>query len=817
MEQRKVSLEKIYQILDSVTKKDFALLPKIKGLEKTLNNLLQEAKKELSEELTKQLEILIKGLDEVNLEEKKLRLLKMKEIFLHNNLTSPCPVSEALSQKISPSFEIEDIPNPETYRNHRTILSQKIDLIKGIGPKIAKKFQKKGIETIEDLLFFLPRTYEDRRKITPIGELIEEKTAVVFGEIIKSGVNYYSKRKTYEILMTDGTGFLTLKWFNFQERVMRGLYPPGKKIYAIGEVHRFLKTLEMIHPETFSEEEEEKLETELGRIVPVYSAIEGLPEKTLKKIMRSVVEEYVDLVDNLIPPHILKKANLLPVKEALRNLHLPQTSENFEDLLNERNIYLRSLSFEELFFLELGLALKKSQVVKEKGIAFRVESPLVEEFLKRLPFELTKAQRRVIEEIKKDMAKPTPMNRLIQGDVGCGKTVVAFVSALIAIDNGYQVALMAPTEILAEQHYRNFRAYAQLMGIPFCLLTGGISPAKKREIYHGLATGYYKLVIGTHALFQERVEFKKLGLVIIDEQHRFGVLQRAALREKAKGMTPDTLVMTATPIPRTLALTVYGDLDVSIIDEMPKGRKPVITKLFLEYNKDKAYALVREELKRGNQAYVILPLIEESESLNLKAVMTYGEELQREVFPEFRVKILHGKMSSIEKDKIMQAFKRGEINVLVSTTVVEVGVDVPNATVMVIEHAERFGLSQLHQLRGRVGRSEKQSYCFLIAYNVSFQSEAFKRLQILTQTYDGFKIAEEDLKLRGPGDLFGTQQSGFIEFKRADPVRDLDLLLLARDSAFELIREDPELKKYPALREELFRRWEERLKLSEVA
>ena len=817
MEQRKVSLEKILHILDSVTKKDFALLPKIKGLEKTLSNLLQEAKKELSEELTKQLEILIKGLDEVNLEEKKLRLLKMKEILFNKNLNNSSPLSEALKKKISPSFEIEDIPNPETYRNHRTILSQKIDIIKGIGPKIAKKFQKKGIETIEDLLFFLPRTYEDRRKITPIGELIEEKTAVVFGEIIKSGVNYYSKRKTYEVLMTDGTGFLTLKWFNFQERVMRGLYPPGKKIYAIGEVHRFLKTLEMIHPETFSEEEEEKLETELGRIVPVYSAIEGLPEKTLRKIMRSVVEEYVDLVDNLIPPHILKKANLLPVKEALRNLHLPQTSENFEDLLNEKNIYLRSLSFEELFFLELGLALKKSQVVKEKGIAFRVESPLVEEFLKRLPFELTKAQRRVIEEIKKDMAKPTPMNRLIQGDVGCGKTVVAFVSALIAIDNGYQVALMAPTEILAEQHYRNFRSYAQLMGIPFCLLTGGISPAKKREIYHGLATGYYKLVIGTHALFQERVEFKKLGLVIIDEQHRFGVLQRAALREKAKGITPDTLVMTATPIPRTLALTVYGDLDVSIIDEMPKGRKPVITKLFLEYNKDKAYALVKEELKKGNQAYVILPLIEESESLNLKAVMTYGEELQREVFPEFKVRILHGKMSSVEKDKIMQAFKRGEINVLVSTTVVEVGVDVPNATVMVIEHAERFGLSQLHQLRGRVGRSEKQSYCFLIAYNISFQSEAFKRLQILTQTYDGFKIAEEDLKLRGPGDLFGTQQSGFIEFKRADPVRDLDLLLLARDSAFELIREDPELKNYPALKEELFRRWEERLKLSEVA
>ncbi len=355
------------------------------------------------------------------------------------------------------------------------------------------------------------------------------------------------------------------------------------------------------------------------------------------------------------------------------------------------------------------------------------------------------------------------------------------------------------------------------MGIPVVPSYWRNYSNQKREIYHGLASGYYKFVIGTHALFQERVEFKKLGLVIIDEQHRFGVLQRAALREKAKGITPDTLVMTATPIPRTLALTVYGDLDVSIIDEMPKGRKPVITKLFLGYNKNKAYELVKEELKKGNQAYVILPLIEESESLNLKAVLTYGEELQKEVFPEFKVGILHGKMSSAEKDKIMQAFKRGEIDVLVSTTVVEVGVDVPNATVMVIEHAERFGLSQLHQLRGRVGRSEKQSYCLLIAYNISFQSEAFKRLQILTQTNDGFKIAEEDLKLRGPGDLFGTQQSGFIEFKKADPVRDIDLLLLARDSAFELIRNDPELKNYPALKEELFRRWEERLKLSEVA
>jgi len=817
MSERETWLKKFFNLLESVSKKDFALLPKSKGLEKTMLALLKEGEAFLEKELLKEAELLIKGFESANLEEKKVRILKIKELLLEEGLQKKREKEKTPQADEAFFEEFEELPSLETYRAHRSILSQSIEVIKGIGPKLAKRFQKKGIHTIEDLLYFLPRTYEDRRKITPIGELEEGKVQVVFGEILKSGINTYTRRRTYEVLLTDGTGFLTLKWFNFNERVMRSLYPKGKRIYAIGEVNRFMKTLEMIHPETIGEEEEEKLERELGGIIPVYSSVEGLPDKTLRKLMKSVIEEYVEYLDNLIPPPILRKAKLYPVKEALKRLHFPPEKEDLENLLSEKNHYFRSLAFEEFFFLELALALKKEKLTEEKGIAFKVDSRLVEEFLKRLPFELTSAQKRVLEEIKRDMARPVPMNRLLQGDVGCGKTVVAFIAALIAIDNGYQVALMAPTEILAEQHYRNFRNYAQLMNIPVALLTGGVSPTRKKEIYHGLATGYFKFVIGTHALFQERVEFKKLGLVIIDEQHRFGVLQRAALREKAEGVVPDTLVMTATPIPRTLALTVYGDLDVSIIDEMPKGRKPVITKLFLEYNKAKAYEMVKEEIRKGNQAYVILPLIEESENLNLKAVLTYGKELQEKVFPEFKVGILHGKMSSSEKDKIMQAFKRGEINVLVSTTVVEVGVDVPNATVMVIEHAERFGLSQLHQLRGRVGRSEKQSYCFLIAYNISFQSEAYKRLQILCKTTDGFKIAEEDLKLRGPGDIFGTEQSGYIDFKRADPVRDFDLLLLARDSAFELVKSDPELKNYPALKEELLRRWEDRLKLSEVA
>ncbi len=794
-------LEKFLNIVDSLIKKDFALLPKAKDLERTFLSLVEKLENYLSPETLNQLKIFIQNLDQLSLEEKKERLLTIKKLLTQDSL--------------SPSYQ--EIPSLEKYKINREILSQSLEVIKGIGPKLAKKFSQKGLTTLEDLLFFLPKNYEDRTKITPIGSLIEGERLVVWGEILQSGPNYYSKRKTYEVLITDGTGFLTLKWFHFQEKVIRKLYPVGKRIYAIGEVNRFLKNLEMIHPETIGEEETEKIEEEIGKILPIYPAVEKVPERTIRKIMHQAIETYGDYWENLIPPKILKKLGLLPVNLALKKLHLPETSEKLEILKDENNIYYKSLAFEELFFLQLALAFKKSKRALERGIAFKIESQLVSQFLEKLPFELTSAQKRVIEEIKRDMAKPHPMNRLVQGDVGSGKTVIAFIAALIAIENGYQVALMAPTEILAEQHYRNFRQYAQLMGVETALLTGGVSSAKKREIYHGLAVGHYKFVIGTHALFQERVEFKKLGLVIIDEQHRFGVLQRASLREKAKGVIPDTLVMTATPIPRTMALTVYGDLEVSIIDEMPKGRKPILTRLFLEKNRHLAYEEVRKELLKGNQGYVILPLIEESENLELKAVLTYGKELQEKVFPEFKIGILHGKMSSDEKERIIQAFKRGEINLLVSTTVIEVGIDVPNATVIVVEHAERFGLSQLHQLRGRVGRSNKQSYCFLIAYNVSLQSLAYQRLKILCDIYDGFKIAEADLKLRGPGDLLGTQQSGFLEFKKADPIKQIDLLLLAREEALALIKEDPDLTKYPALKAELHRRWEERLKLSEIA
>ncbi len=806
---------KILRPLEFVSKNNFANLSKTKGLEKTLNFLINQAPKEYSD-LKNKLLSLCHNLEILSVEEKKERIKALLDILLSLNFSSkhekekneePCKIFDFPARKIS--FE--------TYIKHKEILRKPVQFLKGVGPGIAKKFSKKGIHIIEDLLFFLPRDYEDRRKVIPIGNLMEGQRAVVFGEILKSGTAFFSKRKIFEAYITDGTGFLTLKWFNYNEKVWRKLLAPGKNIYAVGEISRFGRSLEMIHPEIIEEGDEEKIALEIGHIVPIYSSVEGVSEKYFRKIMKNAVEDYVDLLDNYIPADILKRRKLVPINIAVKNLHFPEADENIWILKREESIYHKSIAFDEFFFLELALALRKGKIKKECGIAFNVKSKLVEAFLKKLPFELTSAQKRVIEEIKQDMAKSLPMNRLIQGDVGCGKTVVAFIAALIAIDNGYQVALMAPTEILAEQHYHSFRQYAQLMGIHTALLTGGIPLSKKREIYHGLSTGYINFVIGTHALFQEKVDFKKLGLIIIDEQHRFGVLQRAALRDKAKGVTPDTLVMTATPIPRTMALTIYGDLDLSVIDEMPKGRKPIITRLFLDYNRGKAYEAVKEELKKGHQAYVILPLIEESEKLDLKAVTTHGEYLQKKVFPEYKVGILHGKMSSYEKEKIMHAFKRGDIHILVSTTVVEVGVDVPNATVMVIEHAERFGLSQLHQLRGRVGRSEFQSYCFLIAYKVSIESEAFKRLQVLCKSNDGFKIAEEDLKLRGPGEFLGTKQSGYLEFKKADLVKDYEILLWAREEAFKLIEKDPELKNYPILKEELMRRWEERLKLSEIA
>ncbi len=797
--------EPLLRPLRFASRKNFANLSKIRGLEASLKKALEEISAALPQNLKEKLQTKIEGLENLSLSEKKDRLQAIMAL-----------IQDSLEEgNALPEFEDLKI-DLNTYRHFHKELQKPVQYLKGVGPKIAAKFAQREIKTVEDLLYFLPKAYEDRRRVREIRSIRVGEHVVVRGEIVLSGPVKFKRRKVYEIVISDGTGLLAAKWFHFQEKRFRERLRPGREIILAGEVTIFGGRKEIIHPE-IAFPEEETLSLHLGRILPLYPGIEGLSQKQLRKIVAHAVKNYASKLVSAIPAKILKKRRLLPLPLAISGLHFPSEEDDLPALNAERSIYHKSLAFDEFFYLELALALRKSKLSQAPGIAFRIESKRVEKFLASLPFKLTRAQERAFEEIKKDLARPYPMNRLLQGDVGCGKTVVAFLAALIAIDNGYQVALMAPTEILAEQHYLNFKKYAGLIGVEIALLTGGRPAREKKAIYQGLCTGHIHFVVGTHALFQEAVTFKKLGLVIIDEQHRFGVLQRAALREKAQGLEPDTLVMTATPIPRTLAMTVYGDLDVSLIDELPAGRKPVKTFLFTAEERKKAYAFVKEELKKGNRAYVIFPLVEESEKIDLLAATTMAQKLQQKVFPEFKVGLLHGKMKPAEKEAVMRAFKEGECQVLVATTVVEVGVDVPEATVMVIEHAERFGLSQLHQLRGRVGRSERESYCLLIAHKLRPGSEAWRRLRILCETNDGFRIAEEDMKIRGPGELLGTKQSGYFSFRRADLVRDYDMLVVAREEAFTLLEEDPELKDYPLLKEILFERWQERLKLSEVA
>ncbi|MBX6422442.1 ATP-dependent DNA helicase RecG [Thermosulfurimonas sp. F29] len=786
-------------------RRDFALLPKVRDLELTLTRLLEEAPEELSEALRRRLGELVRGIDSLEPEEKKERIKRILE--LSEDLAGP-----------EPEEEFPAYPDPDLLKRFREELRTPVQFLRGVGPKLAARLATRGIHTIEDLLYFLPKSYEDRRRYTPIRELRAGGKAVVKGEVVLSGPVQFRRRRIYEVVLSDGTGLLTLKWFHFRESHLRETFRIGKTVIVSGEVSRFGGRFEMVHPEV-EDPEAPGLELHVGRILPVYPPVEGVSPKVLRRIVREAVERHADKLVSYIPPEILRRRRLLPLSEAVRGLHFPPDDADLSALNAERSVYHKSLAFDEFFFLELALGLRRSRVKQAPGIAFRTASALVERFLARLPFRLTRAQERAFEEIKRDMAKPFPMNRLLQGDVGCGKTVVAFLAALIAIDNGYQVALMAPTEILAEQHYAGFRELCGLAGVETALLTGGLPPSRKREVKQALALGQVHLVIGTHALFQEDVEFKRLGLVVIDEQHRFGVLQRAALRDKAKGVSPDTLVMTATPIPRTLALTIYGDLEVSLIDELPAGRKPVRTELFTEASRHLAYEKARQEARRGHRVYVVLPLIEESEKMDLLSATEWAEHLRKEVFSEFRVGLLHGRMSPPEKERVMRAFKRGDYQILVSTTVIEVGVDVPEATVMIIEHAERFGLSQLHQLRGRVGRSDRQSYCFLVAHGVSPGGEAWRRLRVLTETNDGFRIAEEDLKIRGPGEFLGTRQHGYLEFRRADLVRDYEMLLAAREEAFRLLEEDPALARpeHQPLKEILSERWAERLRLSEVA
>jgi len=693
-----------------------------------------------------------------------------------------------------------------------------IQYLKKVGPKRASLFGKLNIETLEDLLTFLPFRYEDRTQIQKIASLTPEREVipVVFGEIQSVSLSFAARLKIVDVAVFDETGVIHAKWFN--QHYLKEVFKKGEKVMLSGKVrvNHFGGThLEMESP-IYEMADPDEPQLHIGRIVPIYHETKGLTSKQIRSIIKTVLDQYGKEIPEFIPVYLIEKYKLLPLSEAIYECHFPSSHTSMTLLNAGITLAHQCLAFNEFFLLEIGLALrKKTAATREKGIAFNPTSKYVLQLKGHLPFQLTSAQEKVFAEIAEDMAGVYPMHRLLQGDVGAGKTLVAFMAILVALENGYQAALMVPTEILAEQHFLSLKKYCEIFNLSVLLFTSDMKKKEKTEALAKMESGAVGLVIGTHALIQDQVCFKNLGLVVVDEQHKFGVLQRARLSQK--GFRPDMLIMTATPIPRTLALTVYGDLSVSVIDALPPGRPPIKTYLFNGKQREKVYQYLKQAFTAGRQAYLVCPLVEESEKIDLKAATTLAETLQKEVFPDRKVGLLHGRQKRAEKEVIMRAFHNGVIDLLVATTVIEVGIDLPNATVMVIEHAERFGLAQLHQLRGRVGRGSKQSYCFLIA-EYPQSNEAKARLQVMQKSTDGFIIAEEDLAIRGPGEFFGTRQAGLPELKVANLVRDVQILETARKEAFLWIENDSTLDKPESLslRSALERKWKGKIEMLTV-
>jgi len=690
-----------------------------------------------------------------------------------------------------------------------------VQYVKGIGPKLAELLAAKGIQTLDNLLHYLPFRYEDRLNPRGISELRAGEMATVIAEVRTSGL--FRTRRMPIFQMTAGQGRTRLKCIWFNATYLRDKFKPGQIVALYGKVEQDYRggELQLTQPQFeiigevaedgSADSAEQKLAAslEIGRIVPIYeSAGQGrLTSRWFRRIIHTALENLPPDLPDPIPAAVRSHLSLIPPREALQKVHWPDAGESIDDLLSSRSPAHLRLIFEELFFVELGLELKRREQKAQTGIAFQLDDRARAAIKKILPFHPTAAQKRVLKEIASDMEKPFPMRRLLQGDVGSGKTIVAFEAAIIAMENGYQVALMAPTEILAQQHYFSARRILESAGYRVVLLTGSMEDDRKRQTRRHIAQGNAQLVIGTHALIEQKVEFDKLGMVIVDEQHRFGVLQRFKLMKKTKDdrvvmgdspvpaerspaacPEPDVLVMTATPIPRTLALTLYGDLDVSVIDEMPPGRTPILTRCVSDERSPEVWDFVRKQVAAGHQTYVVYPVIEENEETELKAAMKMYKELSQKIFPDLRVGVLHGRMEPDLKEQVMRVFQKGEMDILVATTVIEVGVDVANATMMVIEHAERFGLAQLHQLRGRIGRGAAKSYCVLMTGG-KVSEDGERRLDAMIRTSDGFQIAELDLELRGPGEFFGTRQAGMPSFQVANLIRDRQLLEAAKREA----------------------------------
>lgn len=647
--------------------------------------------------------------------------------------------------------------------------------------------------TVEDLLHYLPMRYEDRSNLARISELQDGQEASVEVKVRVGGIIPLKggRLKMYEFIATDGEGQVRAFWWN--QIFLNKVFTRGSRVILFGQWkwNKYKNYFEVENPEhellADDDEDTETSAMHTARRVPVYRKLGDYRTRQLRSIFHHILTNLPPEFAESLPEEILTRCSLPPRGEAIRNAHFPADDAPIDDYNQMRSPAHRRLIFEELFWLSMALGIRRSQRVKEpKGEYIEITDRVREAVRRILPFTPTNAQKRAIKEIVDDMTGPEPMNRLLQGDVGSGKTIVAVQAMVISVENGYQAALMAPTEILAEQHARNIKRWLASGHYRVELLIGSLKTKEKQAIHEALKSGEIDIIVGTHALIQEGVEFHKLGLAVIDEQHRFGVMQRAELRRR--GINPDVLVVTATPIPRSLAMTVYGDLEVSIIDELPPGRTPVKTFVRGDDRRDKIYEFIHEQLKTGRQAYVVYPIIEESEKLDLRNATEMYENLQQKIFPEFKIGLLHGKMKAAEKEEIMKTFTANETQVLVATTVIEVGVDVPNASAMLIEHAERFGLSQLHQLRGRVGRGAAESYCILLA-QFSKTKEAQERLKIMEQTTDGFKIAEKDLEIRGPGEVMGTRQSGLPEFRIANIVRDQKILEMARLEASYMLEE----------------------------
>ncbi len=689
-------------------------------------------------------------------------------------------------------------------------LDQSLMYLKGIGPKSADRLAKLGLYDVRDILFYYPRDHIDYARQVKIQDLEAGESVTIVATVRRC--NCFSSPKNpkltiFELTVADISGQIRLSRFyagdrfrnrGWQER-QKQQYPAGAVIAASGLVKtsKFGYTLDEPEIEVLEHSRDPIDSLKIGRVVPIYPLTEGVPPDLVRRAVVAALPAAQQIPDPL-PENLRQTYDLVALPEAIAQIHFPESAEQLGQAR-------RRLVFDEFFYLQLGLLRRRAQQRQvQRSTPLLARGELVDRFYEVLPFQLTGAQQRVVQDVLADLQETTPMNRLVQGDVGSGKTVVAVIALLAAIQSGFQTALMAPTEVLAEQHYRKIVEWFNQIHVPVELLTGSTKAAKRRQIAEQLQTGELPLLIGTHALIQKTVTFQRLGLAVIDEQHRFGVEQRATLQQK--GQHPHVLTMTATPIPRTLALTLHGDLDVSQIDELPPGRQAIQTTALTAGDRQQAYELIRREVAQGRQVYVVLPLVDESEKLDLRSAVQEHERLQSKIFPDFQVGLLHGRMSAVEKDDVISTFRQGKTHLLVSTTVVEVGVDIPNATVMLIEHAERFGLAQLHQLRGRVGRGSQQSYCLLM--NSSKTETAQQRLKVLEQSQDGFFIAEMDMRFRGPGAVLGTRQSGLPDFALASLVEDQDCLALAREVAEQVIQQDDTLARWPQLRQELDYRYQ---------